>query len=391
MPRIALYVVNSARFFLSHRVPVARGAERLGLEVHVAAPDDADAAEVRKAGFPFHPISMSRRGVAPWREVRTIGELARLYSTLSPALVHHVTLKSILHGSYAARIAKVPAVVNAVTGLGYLFGGGSLRARLLRSAFVALARPVLKATNSTTVFQNEDDLLTFEDLGLSASGRSVLIRGSGVDVTRFRPYPERHGIPLVVLPSRMLWDKGVGVFVEAAARLRERCVPVRLALVGEPDTGNPRSVSSEQLRAWGDAGTVEVWGHRSDMAQVFAECSIVALPSQYREGVPKALIEAAACGRPIVTTDMPGCRDIVRHQDNGLLVAPGDAIALANAIAQLAGDSEQRLRMGSRGRALVEREFAQDHVVARTMTVYEALLSQAFPADADGARGYSHG
>jgi glycosyltransferase involved in cell wall biosynthesis len=263
-----------------------------------------------------------------------------------------------------------------VTGLGYLFVGGSVRARVLRSAFLAASRPVLGRRPRFTIFQNEDDREVFIRLKLTDPDHAVLIRGSGVNPDTFRPPAvQREGLPLVMLPSRMLWDKGVGEFAAAAALLKTRGVLARFALVGEPDPGNPRSVPKSQLEEWHRSGVLEWWGHRSDMPNVLAEASVVALPSTYREGVPKVLIEAASCGRPIVTTEMPGCRDIVRDGVNGVLVAPGDAEALAAALTRLLGDKQGCKQMGRAGRALVQREFSERTVVARTLEVYERTLA----------------
>jgi glycosyltransferase involved in cell wall biosynthesis len=372
-PRVLL-VESDAPSFLMHRRATADGVRSRGCEVHVAAPDGPERAQIELLGFPFHAVPFARGSTSPLRDAVTIRSLWGLYSSLRPNLVHHVALKAVLYGTYAARLARVPAILNGVTGLGYLFTEGSLRSAVLRALFVGMARPALPTANAYTSFENPDDLAAFERLRLVPKGRGVLIRGTGVDTQVFRPMPEPTGIPVVALASRMLWEKGIGTFVEAAKILRHDSVPVRMVLVGVPDPENPRSVPREQLQRWHDSGVIEWWGFRPDMPRVYEASHVVALPSMYREGVPRVLIEAASCGRPIITTDRPGCRDIVRDGESGLLVPAEDAAALAGAIAALLGNAEVRARMGARGRALVIEQFAQEHVLAATLDLYSRLI-----------------
>jgi glycosyltransferase involved in cell wall biosynthesis len=371
--RRLLFVVNSAKYFLSHRLQLALAARDAGNDVCVAAPPEPESATIQARGFAFYPVPVRRGTVNPLSEAAAVAALIRLYRALRPNLVHHVTMKPVLYGTIAARLAGVPAIVNTVTGLGYLFVDGGARQRVLRTVFTALGRVAFHHPRMRFIFQNPDDLEDFLAAGLTTETEVHLIRGSGVDTTTFAPTPEPAGAPVVVLPSRMLWDKGVGEFVEAAGRLRAAGNPARFALVGDPDPANPRAVPSEQLRAWNDQGLIESWGYRSDMPAVFASCHVVTLPSVYREGVPKVLIEAASCGRPLVATDMPGCREIVRDGANGLLVPPRDAAALAAALERLIANPELRRTYGASGRALVEAEFAIEHVIARTFQVYGEL------------------
>jgi len=372
-PRV-LFVESDAPSFLHHRIATANGVRSAGCEVHVAAPDAEARAGIERLGFTFHPVPFSRGSTSPLAEAATLRALHALYARLSPGLVHHVALKPVLYGTLAARLARVPAIVNGVTGLGYLFTEGSARAALIRSVFVRVARPVLAGANALTSFENSDDLAAFERLGLVRPGRAVLIHGTGVDTQAYRPSPEAPGTPVVTLATRMLWEKGVGTFVEAARLLRAGGTAARMVLVGDPDPENPRSVPRERLQAWHDEGVVEWWGFRADMPRVLESSHVVVLPTSYREGVPRILIEAAACGRPAVTTDRPGCRDIVRDGENGLLVPVDDARALAAAISRLVASPDLRARMGARGRAIVEEAFAQEHVVAATLAMYARLL-----------------
>jgi glycosyltransferase involved in cell wall biosynthesis len=373
-PRL-LIVGNDPKYFMSHRIGVARSAREAGYEVHVATPPGPEAAQIAAEGFPHHAVPVRRGTLAPWTELWAVRSLVALYRSLSPDLVHHVTLKPVLYGTLAARLAGVPAVVNAIAGLGYLYGeGGGARQVVLRQAFSSISRAVFRHPRLRFIFQNPEDREVFISTGLARAEHSELIRGSGVDTAVFLPAPEPEGTPVVVLASRLLWDKGVGDFVEAARQLKRTSLDARFALVGEPDPRNPRSVPVAQLEAWRDEGVVEWWGQRSDMPAMFASAHVVTLPSVYREGVPKVLIEAASCGRALVTTDMPGCREIVRHGHNGLLVPPKNPEALADALGRLVAAPALRRAYGEHGRVLVEREFAVEQVIERTLEVYRDVM-----------------
>jgi glycosyltransferase involved in cell wall biosynthesis len=367
-----IIVVNDAAFFLSHRLPIALGARAAGYEVHVATPVDAASPGIERQGLRFHPIPLSRSGMAPDRELRAIGALVALYRELRPDLVHHVTAKPILYGGIAARIARVPAVVHAVTGLGYMFISEAARAKLLRQLVRLAYRAVTSHGNCAMIFQNEDDRRLFA--GAIMTDQVAMIRGSGVDLARFRAQPLPRGEPpIVVLPSRMLWDKGVGELAAAARELKRRGVAVRVALVGGIDPSNPAAIPRSTIESWVKEGIVEWWGQRDNMAEVFAQATIACLPS-YREGMPKALLEACATGRPIVTTDVPGCRDVLTGGDHGVLVPARDSIALANALASLLGDRPRLERMAGRAAAHATR-FSVESVVAQTLALYGQLLA----------------
>jgi glycosyltransferase involved in cell wall biosynthesis len=291
--------------------------------------------------------------------------------------MHTVTIKPVLYGGIAARLLRVPSLVSAVSGLGLVFVGGDRKASSVRWAVRALYRLALGHSNSCAIFQNPDDCQHMVDAGLVASEQTVLIRSSGVDVAVFQPSPPPPGPPIVILPARLLWPKGVGEFVEAARLLLQDGVAIRMALVGEPPPQHRASVTRSMIEAWVDQDLIEWWGYQPDMAQVYARSHIVCLPSYYGEGVPRVLIEAAACGRPIVTTDTPGCREVVRHGENGLLVAPRAAKALADALRTLAQDAGLRVEMGRRGRQRAVAEFSLDRVVAATLAVYQRLSAAA--------------
>jgi glycosyltransferase involved in cell wall biosynthesis len=236
-----------------------------------------------------------------------------------------------------------------------------------------MLRLVANRPHSRLILQTDHDRRIIETLGVKPETITV-IRGAGVDLREFQPSPEPGGKPVVLLACRLLWDKGVGDFVEAARRLHERGLAARFILVGQPDPDNPRSIAARQIDAWQKEGHIEWWGHRSDMPSVFAASTLVCLPTVYGEGVPKALIEAAACARPLVATDLPGCREIVRHNDNGLIVPAHDPAALADAIESLLADRQRRMQMGQRSRAIAEAEFGIKSVVDQTLSVYEKAM-----------------
>lgn len=374
--------MNDAAFFLSHRLPVAELARSRGYDVHVAAPRAAACDEIEAHGFPLHSISLGRRSLNPFAEIRTLVAVSEVVRRTRPDILHAVTVKPVLYGGAIARLMGVPAVVSSVSGLGYVFLAEGIRGRLLRSAVLSAYRFSLAHQNSRTVFANPDDEGTFVGSGCVRPDRAVRILGSGVDVGLFRPGPDPTGTPLVVLPARLLWHKGVGEFVEAARILRSRGVSARLALVGDTDTGNPAGVPRATIDRWAAAGDVEWWGRQSDMPRVLASAHVACLPS-YREGLPKALAEAAACGLPIVCTDVPGCRETVEHGRSGFLVPPRDPKALADALARLVGDSDLRRRMGEQGRQLAVARFALQRIAGQTVDLFDKLLGR--PTIAPGA------
>ncbi len=308
-----------------------------------------------------------------------MAELIRIYRRVRPDLVHQVAMKPVLYSSLAAALTGVPAIVNALAGMGYVFTSSSVKARLLRPLIKKAFRWLLDRANARLILQNPDDVAVMV-AGTVAAERIALIRGSGVDTKTFAPAPapepEPEGTCLVAMVSRMLWDKGVGELVDAARILKERKIPIDVVLFGSPDPENPASIPERQLRAWDASGEIGWWGERSDIAGIWAGSHIAVLPSYYGEGVPKSLLEAAACGRPLVATDVSGCREVVRPGETGLLVPPHDPKSLADALERLATDPELRRRMGSAARELVERELSQEVVVEQTMALYRELLPE---------------
>ena len=361
-----LFVVTEDWYFVSHRLPLAVAAQAAGFDVAVATREGRKADVISSAGIRLIPFTLSRRGGNPLREVVA---LLRLYRREKPDLVHHVALKPVMFGTLAAWLARVPAQVNAVAGLGWLFTSSHGAVRLARPALRWMLARLLNQPHSLTIVQNPEDRALLERSGMSST-RLRLIRGAGVNVGFFHPVMPPPEPVCIVLVARMLWDKGVGEFVEAARCLTEAGVNARFVLVGDPDPANPASVPESTLRGWHGQHGVEWWGQREDMPSVLQAAHIACLPSFYGEGLPKSLLEAAACGLPIVTTDTPGCREIVRDGVNGLLVPVRDAVALAAALEKLIGNTTLRRGMGEQSRVRVEAEFGLEAVIAQTLAVY---------------------
>ena len=377
-----LVVEGHPKYFVSHRLPWARAAREAGYEIHVTALKTGDGDRVREEGFRYHDLAEQDRSKNPATELRFLYRLYRLLCALEPDLVHFITLRAVLYGALPVRLARVPAVLNSVTGLGFLFSEDTWSVRALRWGIMRFLTYALRHPNQITTFQNPDDAEIFVSRGVVPKERTAVTPGSGVDPDRFEyadgTAVENGQVPIVMLPTRLLWHKGVGVFVDAARRLRENGADAKFALVGDTDPENPGAVPRAQIEAWDDEGPTEWWGRQppSEMPSVLGQAHVVCLPSHYREGVPKVLIEAASCGRPIVTTDVPGCREIVNHEDTGFLVPPEDAEELARRIRQLLDDPDLRREMGRNGRSRVEENFTAQQVAGTIVECYDQLLSE---------------
>jgi len=373
-----LMVVNDAGFFLSHRAPLAMAARDNGFHVVVATAAGPAVPAILDAGYEHREVRLTRSGRNPVAEAISIVSLIRLLRSVKPDIAHLVTIKPVLYGGIAARMAGVPGVVSAVSGLGTVFGpakGPGIR--IARFVAKSLYRLALKHRNQRVIFQNRSD----RDVLLKLTGidpnKAILIPGSGVDLSEYTMTDEAEtDAPVVVMAGRLLRDKGIHEFVEAAGILKSKGVRARFLLVGDPDPGNPSSVTESQLEAWRSKGDIEMPGFRPDVATIFSTSHVVVLPS-YREGLPKVLIEAASCGRAVVTTDVPGCRDAIEPGQSGILVPPRDARALADAIGHLIAHPDVRRQMGRAGRKLAERQFSIDQVVEAHLSTYEALLASA--------------
>jgi glycosyltransferase involved in cell wall biosynthesis len=375
-----LFVLNESYFFMTHRLALAHGAVKAGFEVHVAAPDDHvwapdgfSIAEIEAEGFQFHAIPLSRRGLNPFADLRTFLALFVLYFRLKPDLVHLLTIKPVVWGGIAARLAGVPAVVCSVTGLGQVFTGRGVGLRIIRGLVTFLYRLATNHKNMRVIVQNKGDSKVLEEAGAVEPGLLRLIRGSGVSLSEFVFSPLPSGDILAVLPARLIWDKGIGEFVEAARNVRKSLPEARFVLVGDTKPSNPRAVPAKTIRGWEEEGIIEWWGRSTDMPSVYAQARVVCFPSTYGEGVPKVLLEAAATGRPVIACDIPGCREFIVDGENGFLVSPGDGSALESALLDLMTDDAKAISMGERGRKIVAEGFSVERVVADTLSVYGEL------------------
>jgi glycosyltransferase involved in cell wall biosynthesis len=370
-----LFLSAEDSFFISHRLTLARAAREAGYAVVVATRIGEHATTIEREGFRLTPIRLRRGLRNPLADMAAILDLVGIYRREKPDVVHHLSLKPVVFGTIAARLARVPAVVNALTGLGLLYSDAAGASGVLRAPVTAALRLLSASRRVWTLVQNADDLATLRAAGIGAEERTVLIRGSGVDVRRFLPQPEPSGMPVAAMVSRLVGLKGVPDLVEAARLLKHRGVAMRIALVGSIDPANPTALSEGEIRAWAAEGIVEWWGQRSDIPEVWAGAHIAVQPSRGGEGVPKSLLEAAACGRPLVTTDVPGCRELVADNVNGLIVPPINPAALADALMRLAGDPELRRRLGREARATVESQHTDIAVAAATLEVYRRAVA----------------
>lgn len=376
-----LFVVTEDWYFRSHRLPIARAARDAGAEVMVACrigAEGSSAAEtIRSEGFSLIPLNIARSSRNPFSDITLLFSLIRLYRRTRPDIVHHVAIKPVLYGSIAAWIALVPAVVNAMAGLGFLFISDRLFARLARPPIRAVFRAFMNRTRTRLIVQNPDDQRLFQEKIGVQPDRIAVIRGSGVDCDIFTPPPLRStsgGLITALCVSRMLWDKGIGELVEAARLLKQRRVAIKIRLVG-PTDANPASIPQSTLDRWEEEGIVEVAGASTKIAEENAAAHIAVLPS-YREGLPKSLLEAAACGLPLVATDVPGCREICLDDKTGILVPPYEAGPLAEALQRLAEDKDLRDRLGQNARRLAVDAFSTKRVQEETIALYEAMLNR---------------
>ena len=375
-PRL-LFLMNEALFFTTHRLPVAMAAQAAGFEVHVAAPfDEAPVAVIRGCGFDFYDLPLKRGGRSLWGEIHLLARCFNLIRTIKPDLVHHVAMKPVIFGGLVSRLMGVRAVVHAITGLGFLFIREDRLARTIRAMIMPLYRFALGHPNARVIFQNPDDLNMFLDHSLVSKDVTVMIKGCGVDMTVFAPGPTATSasIPIVMFPARILGDKGVHESIHAARSLTLAGARARFVLVGRRDPANPTDVAEDIIRGWEKEGIVEWWGFHSDMPDVLRQAQIICMPS-YREGLPRGLIEAAACGLPIVTADVPGCREVVRHGESGYLVPVRDGPATAAAIGELLDDDALRASMGQTARQLALDEFTVEAFVENTLKTYDAVMA----------------
>ena len=373
-PQRVIYLVTEDWYFISHRLPMARAARDAGFEVHVATRVDRHGEAIKAEGFHLHPVPWRRGSLDPRDLIQTAHAVRKLYRGLEPDLAHHVALQAAIVGSLAA--TGLPVVqLNALTGLGTIFVSDKIKARVLRPGLRVLLRALFDRANSAVLVQNLDDRAAIERLGIDAS-RITLISGSGVDIAAMMPSPGPPGPITIAFAGRLVADKGIRTLVDAHAILRSRGRDIRLLIAGLPDPANPSSIPPQDIAAWTRLPGLTHLGYVTDIAAFWASAHIAVLPSR-REGLPLSLLEAAACGRPLVATDVPGCREIARAGINALLVPPDDAAALADAIDRLAADATLRRRFGQASRALAEREFSSERIGGDVVNLYRHLLRHA--------------
>ena len=371
-PRL-LFFINEALFFTTHRLPVALAAQADGYDVYVAAPyEEGPVSIIRDCGFGYYDLPLHRGGRNLLRELYLIARCLYLIGRIKPDLVHHVAMKPVIFGGLASRLLHVPAVVHAITGMGFLFIRQDYLARVLRALIMPFYRYALGHPNVRVIFQNPDDLGLFLQQKLVRRDTTVMIKGCGVDMSTFVPTIPPSGPIVVMFPARILGDKGVYEFIQAARDFKVAGSNVNFVLVGRRDPENPTDVDEATIRGWEQEGLVEWWGFQNNMPNILSRAHIICMPS-YREGLPRGLIEAAACGLPIVTADVPGCREVVRDGISGYLVPVRDSNATTVAIAKLAADPDLRRSMGQEARKLALSEFTVEAFVADTMATYDDL------------------
>jgi len=370
MSKILLFA-NTDWYIYNFRLSLAKELREHGHEVVLLSPPGDFQERLRANGFEWMPFSLSRQGVNPFNELQTIWRLVRLYQQIKPDVVHHFTIKPVIYGSLAAHLLRIPGIINSITGLGHLFIDPAMLTHLLRGLAKSLYRISLRRTQ--VIFENPEDRDIFIRNRLLQPEQSHLILGTGVDVEKFHPTPKNNNIPAVLFSSRLLITKGLSEFMEATRILKQKGLNARFAIAGTADPGNPASVPQGQINVWKQTDMVEWWGWQDDMPSTLAKADIFCLPS-YREGVPNALLEACASGLPIITTDVPGCRDVVTNRLNGLLVPVQNAPALAEALEALIMNPELRQKMGMVGREVAIDKFSQTKVNTETLAVYKVVL-----------------
>jgi len=371
-----IIVVNELWFFISHRLPIALAARDAGYEVHIASRlgTIAEIELLAQENLQFHPIGFHRSSLEVFNELKTLWELNKLYREVRPNIVHHITIKPVLYGTLVARCVDGIQILNAISGLGYLFIAQGWKSSIRKRVLLWGYRVLLYNKKVWILFQNPDDRTLFSKYKITYPKHAFIIRGSGVNLQEFVASSIPKGRVKIILVARMLWDKGVGEFVEASIMLKQQGVEADFILVGSVDLGNPKSISVKQLKEWDKLSVIKWLGERADIAQLLTKSHIVVLPS-YREGLPKSLLEAAAIGRPIVTTDVPGCREVVKDGENGFLVPIKNSKKLSETIKKLINDPGLLAVMGKKGRLIAEREFSIEQVVDKTLELYSKIGS----------------
>tara|TARA_B100000686_G_scaffold104556_1_gene111824 strand:+ start:5531 stop:6667 length:1137 start_codon:yes stop_codon:yes gene_type:complete len=368
------FIVSEDKSFWSHRLSLALSAIDAGYDVTLVSNFNKLESKIKNRGVNVININFVRSSKHPFTDLKNIFKLIFILRKEKPDIIHNVALKTILIASIAGLFSKKMVIINAFTGLGYVFSSDQLHAKLIRFFIKPIFKLLFRRSNYWTIFQNPDDMNLFERLGLINLNQSTLIRGSGVETNKFIQSDDLNKIPVVMLASRMLWDKGVGEFVKVAKRAYKNKINAEFMLVGGIDNDNPMSIPLSTLNQWVSNGDVQWEGHSDNMPDMLASASIVCLPS-YREGLPKVLLEAAAIGRPLIASDGPGCREIVRDKYNGLLVKMRDADSLYEAVLMLVNNRKMRETMGRNSRTLVETELSTTIINTQTIELYRRVVN----------------
>jgi glycosyltransferase involved in cell wall biosynthesis len=373
-----LFLANTEWYLYNFRLELAKFLREREFDVIMISPAGPYAARLQAEGFRWIELAMKRRSVHPARELAVLRQISSIYAAEKPDIVHHFTIKCVVYGSLMAWWHGIHNRVNAVAGMGYVFTSDSIRARILRPIVRALMKSVAGGNRARLIAQNSDDFAALCTSRLARRENIRLIRGSGVNIVKFRPREGTRDMSptRVLFAARLLTDKGIAEFIDAARHLKQANVAVEFLLAGMPDAGNPTSILLAQVAQWEGQGLVRYLGHVDDMPSLLDQVDMAVLPS-YREGAPRSLIEAAAAGLPIVTTDVPGCREIVEHGVNGLLVPPRQVLPLVEAIRFLHERPQERWRMGQAGREKVQNEYDQRIIFEQTLAVYHELLANS--------------
>ena len=368
-----LFIVNVDWFFISHRLPIALAAIEKGYEVHLACGVTDRKSKLESLGIIVHPVSLSRSGTSILKEIKVIKEMNAVVKKVSPDVAHLVTIKGAIYGGLVTRFKKIKVRVASISGLGFVFIDESIKARVIRFLVTKLYRVALNSPNTRVIFQNESDKIIFVKNKIIKPNQSIIIKGSGVDLETYKFLPEPSGEKVIMFLARLLKDKGLIEFCEAAKALKKTGFKGRFVLVGDIDLDNPNSITQFELCNYVNSGVVEHWGFSDNASKVITQAHIMVLPS-YREGLPKSLIEAAACGRAVITTDVPGCRDAITPNETGLLIPIKSHLALVNAIQVLCDNNDVRLEMGKKGRALAESCFDVVDVIDIHLSIYKGIV-----------------
>ena len=372
MTKKLLFIINVDWFFISHRLPIALAAKKEGYAVHIACGITDKQEYLENLGLVVHPLNLSRGSTGIVQEFKSFIAIKKKLKSINPDIVHFVTIKPVLYGGIASRIIGIKNKVFAISGLGYVFTSDSFKTSILRAFIIQLYKIALGGRNSKVIVQNTNDRDILSKYKIIKKEQEILIRGSGVDLETYVYREEPIGIPNVVMAARLLKDKGVLEFIEAAKILLHKGINAKFILYGDIDEHNPASLNTNELKHIKEESIIEVHGFVSNISEVFSKANIVVLPS-YREGLPKVLIEAAACGRPVVTTDVPGCRDAIEVNKTGILVKVKDSQLLANAIKKLIENKNLRVDMGKAGRELAEKEFSIKKVINTHLDIYRSF------------------